>query len=207
MTWRQYSANLNEHIHALHQKLQQGRYKPKPARRVFIPKEDGTERALSIICLGDKIVQQATVHVLNQVYETNFLGFLYGFRPDRGQHDALDALQVAIMKRKVNWVQDLDISKFFYTVEHDWLIRCIQHRVSDKRVIRLIRQWVKLGVIDEHGHRVKSTLGTPQGAVISPLLANIYLHYSFDLWLHKQRKLTLAKTSGSGSHQLLWRPF
>jgi RNA-directed DNA polymerase len=122
------------------------------------------------------------------LYETDFLGFSYGFRPGRGQHDALDALHVAIMKRKVNWMLDLDISKFFDTVEHDWLMKFIQHRVVDKRILRLIRQWIKVGTVDEHGHRVQSTRGTPQGAVISPLLANIYLHYSFDLWMNEARK-------------------
>lgn len=128
------------------------------------------------------------MQVLNQLYETDFLGFSYGFRPERGQHDALDALHVAIMKKKVNWVLDLDISKFFDTVEHDWLIKFVEHRVGDKRIVRLIRQWIKVGVIDGDGHRQRSTIGTPQGAVISPLLANIYLHYSFDLWLNKHRK-------------------
>lgn len=188
VTWSQYLENLSDNISTLHQRLQNGGYKPKPARRVYIPKEDGTQRPLSIICLEDKIVQQATVLVLAQVYETDFLGFSYGFRPGRGQHDALDALHVAIMKRKVNWVLDLDISKFFDTVEHDWLMKFIQHRVVDKRILRLIRQWIKVGIVDELGHRVQSTRGTPQGAVISPLLANIYLHYSFDLWVNEARK-------------------
>ncbi|RAW66208.1 reverse transcriptase domain-containing protein [Photorhabdus sp. S14-60] len=154
----------------------------------MILKEDGTERPLSILCLEDKIVQQAAVTVLNQIYETDFLGFSYGFRPGRGQHDALDALNVAVMERKVNWVLDLDISRFFDTVEHDWLIRFIQLRIRDGWMVRLIRQWVTVGIVDEHGHRQKSHCGTPQGAVISPLLANIYLHYSFDLWLNAWRK-------------------
>lgn len=188
VSWREYAKDLDSNIHDLHNRLFKGKYKPKPARRVFIPKADGSQRPLSIICLEDKIVQQATVHVLNQVYETEFLGFSYGFRQNRGQHDALDALHIAIMKRKVNWVLDLDISKFFDTVEHDWLIRFIRHRVVDKRILRLIKQWIKVGVLDDHGHRVRSPLGTPQGAVISPLLANIYLHYSFDLWFNKRRE-------------------
>ena len=155
---------------------------------MFILKEDGSERPLSILCLEDKIVQQATVLVMNQIFEVDFLGFSYGFRPNRGQHDALDALHIAISKRKVNWVLDLDISKFFDTVEHGWFIKFIEHRIGDKRILRLIKQWIKVGIIDEHGHRQQSSIGTPQGAVISPLLANIYLHYSFDLWLNKQRK-------------------
>ena len=188
ITWANYALHLNTNIQALHQRLHLGSYRPKPAKRVFIPKEDGSERPLSIICLEDKIVQHATVQVLNQIYETDFLGFSYGFRPGRGQHDALDALHVAIMTKKVNWVLDLDISKFFDTVEHDWLIKFIEHRIGDKRIIRLIKQWIKVGVVDEHGHRQQSTIGTPQGAVISPLLANIYLHYTFDLWLNKHRK-------------------
>ncbi|MDP3559137.1 MAG: group II intron reverse transcriptase/maturase [Legionellaceae bacterium] len=188
VTWSQYSENISDNINKLYLRLQNGRYKPKPARRVYIPKEDGTQRSLSIICLEDKIVQQATVTVLNQVYETDFLGFSYGFRPHRGQHDALDSLHIALMKRKVNWVLDLDISKFFDTVEHSWLIKFIQHRVVDKRILRLIMQWIKVGIVDESGHRVQSTKGTPQGAVISPLLANIYLHYSFDLWMNEARK-------------------
>jgi len=195
ITWSMYALESDSLIKELHRKLHTGSYKPKPARRVFIPKEDGSERPLSIICLEDKIVQQATVLVLNQVFEVDFLGFSYGFRPKRGQHDALDALHVAISKRKVNWVLDLDISKFFDTVEHGWLIKFIQHRIGDKRVLRLIKQWIKVGIIDEQGHRQQSSIGTPQGAVISPLLANIYLHYSFDLWLNKQRKFARGEVT------------
>ena len=186
--WSDYAENLHSNIQALHSRLQKGSYKPKPARRVFISKEDGSERPLSIICVEDKIVQQATVQVLNQIYETDFLGFSYGFRSGKGQHDALDALHVAIMKRKVNWVLDLDISKFFDQVEHKWLIQFLQHRILDKKILRLIKQWIKVGVLDEQGHRVQSHRGTPQGAIISPLLANIYLHYSFDLWVNRLRK-------------------
>jgi RNA-directed DNA polymerase len=190
VTWDQYADQLGVNISDLHQRLQNGRYKPRPARRVFIPKEDGTQRPLSIICVEDKIVQQATVHVMNHIYEVNFLGFSYGFRPGRVQHDALDALHVAVMKRKVNWVLDLDISKFFESVDHEWLMKFIQHRVLDKQILRLISKWIKVGVIDDHGHRVQAHRGTPAGAVISPLLANIYLHYSFDLWMNEVRKAT-----------------
>ena len=135
MTWAQYAEQLCENISTLHQRLRNGNYKPRPARRVFIPKEDGTQRPLNIICLEDKIVQQATVSVMNHIYEIDFLGFSYGFRSGRGQHDALDALHVAVMKRKVNWVLDLDISKFFESVEHEWLIKFLQHRVLDKRIL------------------------------------------------------------------------
>lgn len=188
MTWDSYAQNAHDNLRELHDRLQRGQYRPRPARQVFIPKEDGTERPLSILCLEDKIVQQAVVTVLNQIYEADFLGFSCGFRPGRGQHDALDALNVAIMERKVNWVLDLDISKFFDTVEHDWLLRFLRHRIRDPRILRLIRQWITVGVMDERGHRRRSRLGVPQGAVCSPLLANVYLHYSFDLWLNKSRK-------------------
>lgn len=194
VTWNDYASNLHSNIRQLYLQVKSGRYKPKPARRVYIPKDDGTQRPLSIICLQDKVVQQAMVQVLNQIYERDFLGFSYGFRPGRSQHDALDSLHYGIMKRKVNWVLDLDISKFFDTVEHDWLIQFIRHRIRDKRIIRLITQWLKVGVIDEHGHRVQSHIGTPQGAVISPLLANIYLHYSLDLWINKYRKYVKGET-------------
>lgn len=188
MTWDSYAQNAHDNLRALHSRLQRGQYRPRPARQVFIPKEDGSERPLSIVCLEDKIVQQAVVTVLNQIYEADFLGFSYGFRPGRGQHDALDALHMAIMSRKVNWVLDLDISKFFDTVEHDWLLRFLRHRIRDERILRLIRQWITVGVRDKHGHRQRSCVGVPQGAVCSPILANIYLHYSFDLWLNKTRK-------------------
>jgi group II intron reverse transcriptase/maturase len=140
VTWEDYSLDLNNNLQQLHHRLQGGRYKPKPARRVFIPKEDGTQRPLSIICLEDKIVQHATVQVLNNIYEVDFMGFSYGFRPNRRQHDALVAVSVGIMKRKVNWVLDLDISRFFDTVEHDWLLKFIQHRIQDKRILRLVNQ-------------------------------------------------------------------
>ncbi|MCQ4111526.1 reverse transcriptase domain-containing protein [Aeromonas sp. JL9] len=140
-------------------------------------------------------MQQAVVTILNQIYETDFLGFSYGFRPGRGQHDALDALTAAIKRNRVNWVLDLDLSKFFDTIEHDWMLRFVAHRVADKRVLRLLTQWLKVGVLDEHGHRVKSHIGSPQGAVISPLLANIYLHYAFDLWSNKYRKACRGRVS------------
>jgi retron-type reverse transcriptase len=140
VTWFDYTSSLEENIQALHQKLQRGNYKPKPARQVFIAKEDDSERGLSILCLEDKIVQQATVLLLNKIYETDFLGFSYGFRPGRGQHDVLDALHIAIMKMKVNWVLDLDVSKFSDTVEHGWLIKFIEHRIGDKSIIWLIKQ-------------------------------------------------------------------
>lgn len=188
ISWHEYEGDLEKRINDLHARIHTGRYKPKPARRVYIPKEDGSQRPLSIQCIEDKIAQQAVVKLLNQIYESDFLDFSYGFRPGRGQHDALDALTFAITKRKVNWVLDLDIRKFFDTVEHDWLIRMLQHRVQDKRLIKLVIRWIKVGIVDEKGRRHPTHQGVPQGAVISPLLANIYLHYAFDLWSHQWRQ-------------------
>ena len=188
VSWRDYQENLDDNIVNLHSRIHSGRYTPKPARRVWIPKSDGTQRPLSIQSLEDKIAQHAVVVLLNQIYEVDFMGFSYGFRPNRSQHDALEALTYGISKRKVNWVLDLDLQKFFDTVEHEWLIRMIRHRVHDRRLITLIQRWIKVGVVDNQGQRVPAECGVPQGAVISPLLANIYLHYAFDLWSHHWRK-------------------
>lgn len=188
VTWHDYQENLESRIEDLHTRIKNGSYRPKPARRVYIPKADGTQRPLSIQSVEDKIAQQAVVSLLNQIYEVDFVGFSYGFRPGRSQHDALDALTYGISKKKVNWVLDLDIRQFFDTVEHEWLIRMIQHRVQDKRLIKLITRWIKVGVMDEQGRRSPAQVGVPQGAVISPLLANIYLHYVFDLWSHQWRQ-------------------
>ncbi len=195
MTWKMYECSLSERIESLNYRLHSGKYKPKPARRVFIPKGDGTQRPLSVICLEDKIVQQALVTILNQIYEPHFLGFSYGFRPKRSQHDALDALTVALKRNRVNWVLDLDLQKFFDTIEHDWLMKFIEHRISDKKVLRIIKQWLKVGILTPNGQREKSSLGSPQGAVISPLLANIYLHYAFDLWINTLRRNYQGKVS------------
>lgn len=188
LSWTAYEEGLEARLIQLANQLRNGTYRPRPARRIYIPKADGTQRPLSILCVEDKIVQQATVTVLEHIYEKDFLGFSYGFRPGRGQHDALDALYVGITKRKVNWVLDLDLRRFFDQVEHDWLIKFIQHRIKDKRLIRLLTQWMKVGHYDEDGKHIRSARGVPQGGVISPLLANIYLHYCLDLWVNQWRK-------------------
>lgn len=187
MTWAVYGENLDERLTGLHERIHMGSYRSRPAKRMYIPKADGSQRPLSIWCVEDKIVQQATVHILNAIFEVDFLGFSYGFRPGRGQHDALDVLQVALYRRKVNWVLDADIRKFFDQVDQEWLMRFLAHRIRDKRLLRLIRKWLKVGVI-ENGLVIRSDKGTPQGAVVSPVLANIYLHYVFDLWVNNWRK-------------------
>jgi group II intron reverse transcriptase/maturase len=185
-TWRQYEQNLEDNLVDLHARVHRGAYRAKPSRRTFIPKEDGRQRPLGIAALEDKIVQRAVVEVFNAIYEEDFLGFSYGFRPRRSQHDALDALAVGITQTPVNWIVDVDIRAFFDTVSHDWLVRFIEHRITDPRMIRLIRKWLKAGVMVE-GEWQSSEAGTPQGAVISPTLANIYLHYVFDLWAERWR--------------------
>ena len=187
LSWQDYEENLEDRLLDLNTRIHTNRYRPKPSRRVYIPKADGSQRPLSIQCLEDKVTQQALVHVLNQIYEADFLGFSYGFRPGRGAHDALDALSYSIPHGKINWVLDLDIQKFFDTVEHDWLLRMLAHRVQDQRVLTLIRRWLKVGVVED-GRRKPATIGTPQGAVISPLLANVYLHYVYDLWSNEWRR-------------------
>lgn len=187
VSWQDYQEDSDKKLIDLHARIQDGSYKPQPARQIYLSKDDGTQRPLSIQCIEDKIAQHAMVILLNQIYEADFMGFSYGFRPNRSQHDALDALTYGISKKKVNWVLDLDLQKFFDTVEHDWLIRMIEHRVGDKRLIKLITRWIKVGVVGENGQRTAAVCGVPQGAVISPLLANIYLHYVFDLWTHQWR--------------------
>ena len=181
VTWAAYGEGLERKLTDLHDRIHRGAYRARPSRRVYIPKPDGRERSLGIAALEDKIVQRALVEVLNAIWEEDFPGFSYGFRPGRGQHDALDALAVGTGQRKVNWILDADIAGFFDAVSHDWLIRFAGHRVGDQRVIRLIRKWLKAGVAED-GRVTPGKVGTPQGAVISPLLANIYLHYVFDLW-------------------------
>jgi len=186
-TWQHYGTALEANLQDLSARLKRGAYRAKPVRRAHIPKADGRPRPLGVPTLEDKIVQRAVVAVLNAIYDTDFLGFSYGFRPKRSPHLALDALTVGIMTKKVNWVLDADIRSFFDTLEHEWLIRFIEHRVADRRVVRLIQKWLKAGVLEE-GHRTVSEVGTVQGGSISPLLANVYLHYVFDLWAHRWRQ-------------------
>jgi len=190
-TWRQYGENLESNLQNLSARLRRGAYRAKPVRRVFIAKDDGRPRPLGVTALEDKIGQRATVEVLNPIYETDFLGFSYGYRPGKGQHNALDALYTGLLTRKVNWVLDGDISSFFDGLDHDWLVKFIEHRIADQRVVRLIRKWLNAGVLEE-GRWTCSDEGTPQGSSASPLLANIYLHYVFDLWVQQWRK-TKAK--------------
>ena len=187
VTWRQYEEQLGARIPTLHRQLQVGAYRAQASRRVYIQKADGKQRPLGIAALEDKVVQQAVVTILSAIYETDFLGFSYGFRPGRGQHDALDAVWNGITGRKIGWILDADISAFFDTIDHGWMMRFLAHRIGDRRLLRLIEKWLKAGVIED-GVRLASERGTPQGAVISPLLANIYLHYVFDLWAHRWRQ-------------------
>ncbi|HYU47035.1 MAG TPA: group II intron reverse transcriptase/maturase [Terriglobales bacterium] len=187
LTWREYETDLEEKLANLHSRIHQGTYRAQPSKRAYIPKADGRQRPLGIAALEDKIVQQAVVTVLNQIYEEDFLGFSYGFRPGRSQHAALDALWVGIMRKKVNWILDADVRGFFDNLSHEWMVKFIEHRVADRRILRLIQKWLRAGVSEE-GKWSKTEVGTPQGAVASPLLANIYLHYVFDLWVQHRRK-------------------
>src|SRR5438445_261117 len=190
-TWREYGENLESNLEELSARLRRGAYRAKPVRRAFIAKDDGRLRPLGVTALEDKIAQRATVEVLNPIYETDFLGFSYGYRPGKSQHNALDALYTGLLTRKVNWVLDGDISSFFDGLDHEWLVKFIKHRIADQRVVRLIRKWLNAGVL-EKGQWSCSKEGTPQGGSASPLLANIYLYYVFDLWVQQWRK-TAAK--------------
>jgi len=187
VTWREYGKKLKEHLPALHERVQSGRYRAMPSKRIWIPKPDGRKRPIGIAVLEDKIVQQAVAMVLNQIFEVDFLGFSYGFRPKRNPHNALDAVWVGIAKRKVNWVLDADIKGFFDAISHEWLLKFLEHRIADQRLLRLCRKWLRAGV-SEAGQWSKTDVGTPQGAVISPVLANLYLHHVLDLWTDAWRK-------------------
>ena len=187
VTWREYGKKLKEHLPALHERVQSGKYRAMPSKRIWIPKPDGRKRPIGIAVLEDKIVQQAVAMVLNQIFEVDFLGFSYGFRPKRNPHNALDAVWVGIEKRKVNWVLDADIKGFFDAISHEWLLKFLEHRIADQRLLRLCRKWLRAGV-SEAGQWSKTDVGTPQGAVISPVLANLYLHHVLDLWTDAWRK-------------------
>src|ERR1039458_1705209 len=185
--WQEYETRLEDRLVDLHSRVHRGAYRAQPSRRVYIPKADGRQRPLGIAALEDKIVQQAVVTILNQIYEVDFKGFSYGFRPGRSPHQALDALTVGLVRSKVGGVLDADIRSFFDRMSHEWTMQFVQHRVADNRILRLIQKWLKAGVMEE-GRWEETEIGTPQGAVISPLLANVYLHYVFDLWVEAWRK-------------------
>src|ERR1700730_7076404 len=187
VTWQEYEPGLEDRLVDLHSRVHRGAYRATPTRRVYIEKADGRQRPLGVAAMEDKIVQHAVGTILNQIYEEDFLGFSYGFRPGRSQHDALDALSYALLKKKVNYVLDADIRGFFDNLDHRWLIKFVEHRVADPRILRLIQKWLKAGVMEE-GKWSEVQTGSPQGSVISPLLANIYLHYSFDLWVKVWRR-------------------
>ena len=187
LTWQEYETGLEERLADLHRRVHCGTYRAHPSRRVYIPKPDGRQRPLGVAALEDKIVQQAVVTLLTQIYEEDFRGFSYGFRPGRSPHHALDALSVALTRRRVNYVLDCDIRGFFDTLSHEWLVKFLQHRVADPRILRLIQKWLRAGMSEE-GQWSETTVGVPQGAVVSPLLANVYLHYVFDLWVDAWRK-------------------
>jgi RNA-directed DNA polymerase len=187
VTWQEYEDGLEDRLIDLHGRVHRGAYRAQPSRRVYIPKSDGRQRPLGVAALEDKLVQQAVVTILDQIYEEDFLGFSYGFRPGRSQHQALDALSYALLKKKVNYVLDADIRGYFDNLDKSGLIQFVEHRVSAPRILRLIQKWLNAGVMEE-GKWSETKTGTPQGAVVSPLLANIYLHYAFDLWVNVWRQ-------------------
>jgi RNA-directed DNA polymerase len=187
VTWHEYERNVEVNIADLHGRIHRGAYRAKPSLRAWIPKPDGRQRPLGIASLEDKIVQQAVLWVIQSIYEQDFLGFSYGFRPGRSQHHALDALSVAVTSKRVNWILDADIEGFFDAIDHEWMIKFLEHRIGDRRILRLIRKWLRAGVSEE-GEWSRTTVGSPQGSVISPLLSNVYLHYVFDLWIEWWRK-------------------
>jgi RNA-directed DNA polymerase len=187
VTWHEYGLDLEDNLKDLHARVHRGSYRAKPSRRVYIPKPDGRQRPLGVAALEDKVLQRAMVEVLNAIYEADFVGFSYGFRPGRSPHHALDALATAIRRQRVSWVLDLDFQDYFSRLDHQWLERFLEHRIADKRVLRLIGKWLAAGVIED-GSWTAFDEGVPQGASISPLLANVYAHYVFDLWVHQWRQ-------------------
>src|SRR5499426_4832266 len=187
MTWTEYAEGLEENLAELHSRVQTGAYRALPSRRTYIPKPDGRQRPLGIAALEDKIVQAAVVAILTPIYEAEFLGFSYGFRPKRSQQQALDALAYGIGKKRINWVLDCDVQSFFDKVSREWLIRFVEHRIGDRRIVRLISKWLTAGMLED-GRLIETGEGTPQGAVASPLLANIYLHHVYDQWAHQWRQ-------------------
>jgi retron-type reverse transcriptase len=191
LTWRDYEADFERKLEDLHGRVQRGAYRALPSRRVYIPKPDGRQRPLAVAALEDKIVQRAVVALLNAIYEEDFLGVSYGFRPGRGTHDALDALGVGIHSKKVSYILDADIRSFFDEINQEWLVRFLEHRIGDRRIIRLIQKWLKAGILED-GIVTVSDKGTGQGSVISPLLANLYLHYVLDLWAERWRRREAA---------------
>jgi group II intron reverse transcriptase/maturase len=186
-TWHEYGLALERHLRDLSGRLERGAYRARPVKRAWIPKADGRQRPIGIPTLEDKIVQRAAASVLGAMYESDFMGFSYGFRPGRSAHDALDALSVGLSRRKISWVLDADIRGFFDAIDHEWLVQFVEHRIADRRVIRHIKKWLRAGVLED-GKRTQADHGTPQGGSISPLLANVYLHYVFDLWVHQWRQ-------------------
>jgi group II intron reverse transcriptase/maturase len=187
VTWQHYGQNLEEHLRDLSGRLARGAYRATPARRSYVDKEDGRKRPLGIPALEDKIVQFVVAQILSTIWEEEFLGFSYGFRPGRNQHQALDALAVGIERKRVRWVLDADLRGFFDTLSHAWLVKFIQHRIGDPRIVALIQKWLRAGVLED-GQWTRSDTGSPQGGLVSPVLANLYLHYVFDLWVHQWRK-------------------
>jgi group II intron reverse transcriptase/maturase len=187
VTVDEYEQNLEENLQRLHERVHSGQYWPKPVLRTYIPKADSGKRGLGLPALEDKIVQSAVAEVLNAIYEADFYGFSYGFRPGRSPHGALASLEKALMTQRVNWVLDFDVQTFFDTLDHEWLVRMLEHRIADRRIIRLIERWLKAGILEGGEWRVVET-GSPQGSGISPLLANVFLHYSFDAWISRWRR-------------------
>jgi RNA-directed DNA polymerase len=187
VTWQDYGEDLEENLRDLHARVHRGAYRARPSRRVYIPKADGRQRPLGVAALEDKLLQRAVVEVLNAIYETDFLGFSYGFRLGRSAHQALDALSAGIVRKKVSWVLDADIRGFYDAIDHEWMLKFLEHRIADRRVLRLIRKWLKAGVIED-GEWSETLEGAAQGASVSPLLSNVYLHYVFDLWAERWRR-------------------